>query len=1717
MANVYINGTLLLDGNLTVSEDVTVTSSGLVIPVSDEDTMKEFYSYRSNTYTTANGQGRAISSTTGNIYIQGLINGSSQGFGANEGPGCNSVLLASDGTSMPGYGASHAGLGYVSQDTLVIPAPIRSPYGHWETPVSLGSGSGYYDTTDWYNLGFQPEDTHGGGAVKLEAKSGTVQVDGTIIVNGDSAYNTGGGAGGSVWIIGWDVAGSGTISADGGMTRLAQNCGGGSGGYISLWYSQHNTFSGILSAAGGSTLSETNKAEDGKIYIKEVLPILEEKFTGHVLNTKWWDTTNAVDVNNDLTLTSQGNYSPYALSKYYVSGDNITASVDYIPEGTLTSNHTDFLLYADSLNWVGLSRRYGGLYGVSFANGVFSFSGIEVDYTNLSFRVVKRDSTFSFQYYDSTSTPQTIYSDVQPDLANKAFYVKLGLENPESEAFRVEIVRITALDYARGYFLTSEPMLDTTDVALNNIWGGSQYLGIDFTCEGARVRWDSPGLTGDLSSIIEAGDIFRVIYRGDSSLNDSTASFDNLKIEEGIITGAETTDSVLYVDSDFGSDSSSGEQLTPLKNFFVATAWSKRGGTIVLYDGTHNATEVIRKDLTIRGAEGGKPLVTSQYVLDSTGSGWEKTAISFFGCQGVVDNVEITGSETGIIVENGNFDISRTEIHDTTTGIKFVNCDPVIARNKLYNISGSAMEFTESRNPSIYSNVVYGSAVAVCATDTSGVVISSNTFDSRNTIGSTHIILDNSPGIVASNNLTYADVGLQASLDSSVVSYNNNYYQTATPYSRPPDASANDMSADPLYFFHLSHDFHLDSSSPNIGTGLLDYDTYLIDFDGASRLDKTVMHSDIGAFSYIDTAYPPGYAVTSAGDDFWNSGSIGSPYRTFDKAMLVADATIRIDGGHYDTFYLMLNPCFDGSNSVSLYVYTERIHHFVTYRTLSALDVTHGFVDLGFLVTSDDTSHVALNIIGGPSQTYGIDYVVEEGAIIWKGYQLDSFLLPGDVLRIVYDGLLQKRALNTLILHQHYSNIEFDRAIFVSPSGSDSTDLGGDGTNTGGTGSFELPYRTITTALANSSAGDNIVAIAGEYPLFKGVSDRVLVPAIDRTAVADVNSRRYIMDLFAQKDFRAFGATLYDAPLWDFSYSGSSYVTSGNGFLSLTYDGTNTARADSIFKVVNDFEVQAELRNALDPIKFMVTSPDNTVMVSFNDGSYAATVITGGKNYICQSTLSTFDSTYVPRLMTEYIAVTSTDIDSQYVPLSFIPEPGDCSNVALSIVGGISQDYGTDFYIEDSRIKWGDSDGLSELDPGDILRITYVDRNVSAPVQFSMSLIGQRFTIKAFDNGSWVVLNRRDMIGSYQGPWTVSFVMDTASDGIAHHCTYGRGFVSRLLTIGNSFTNTSSDRVLATSTERKNVVLYKGSLTSANAHNYNWNLVCSQMVYTGVNQSVIFNDALYAVGNMGYGTGKLIKTNTAFNAWEDVLGFYEGTDAIFSIVVHNSELYASTLSGKLIKMNATEDAWVSVADQFNAEILGVLLSYGGKLYAGTGYSAQLVRLNDAGNALQLVADTYDVDEALISSLAVYNGRIYATTFNWSPADALLRLNLAENAWELVATNYSAEIYWAASLTVFNGRLYSTVYGNLLKLNLAGNAWELVRPPFGGEIFILSLLVFNNKLYATTEGHAKLLRLNDAEQWEEICSQTFDQTLAYGIVFNNKIYATTEPNGLLLVY
>jgi hypothetical protein len=1383
---ITISGTLILNGNLTSNEGIEITSTGIVIPVPDVETKNSFFSYQSNSYIWSNGQGRCLTSTTGNIRLDGLIDGRLQGFTSNQGPGANSILIDSSGNILQGYGATHAGLGALFNPINSIPPP-KSPYGFRESPVSLGSGGGFYtaDSSSIFTFG---EYVIGGGAIKIVAPSGSIRIDGDIIMDGQSSIHAGGAAGGSVWLVGWDVTGDGMISANGGTTLAPINAGGGGGGYISVWYEKSYSFSGTMSVTGQS---------DGKVFIKQIEPFFEEPFSGTILNQKWWASDSTP--NNGIQLISQNYISSATTSIFGISGKNIVIDADYFSVGNEAGQYEiQFVLWADPYNWVGLARRKTGLFGISSSGGVTSASGIPFPYEDLTFRIMKNDSTFSFQYYDTTSSPLTIYTDVLPGLANLDFKVMVEVDKFPQSTFLVDQLRLTPLDIENGYLQLSAVPSDQTAVALNIINGSPQIYGTDFTVSGNHLCWESP-----LQTFLDVGDILRVVYPWTyDNTSIMQAGFGNVTVYQGVLDNHITQDSVLYVDSDYGSDSNNGTQLKPLQNLFVATAWSQPGGTVVLYDGTYAPTQVRLKDITIRGAEGADPYISSQLALGTTGSGWEVNALNFYKSKGLVYNVQAGNSTNGIRVENSpDFEIAKSTAFGNTNGISFINSDPVVRRSLLYGNSVS-IDLISCNNVDINSNVIYDSSVGVNAIQCQDVAVVGNTIDNNTTA----VVLGSSTGIVSSNSITSGQVGLQASLDSSVASFSNNYFNLVTSYTRPPDASANDISEDPLYVDEPNHNYHIATGSPNIGAGDSTYDDFFTDYDGVSKIDGS---STIGAFEYLSGNNHTGdFYVEGSGYDFRNLGGINDPFRTLDKALLVADATTHIDGGHYDTYYLNLHNQYVDLNQ--LFIYTPVINHLVSYKTLLPNNIERGYYYLpGFLVNSRDSSNVALNVIGGPALVYGQEYKVEAGGLMWVWDGTNHITTPegvpllaeGDTLRITYLGQMQYKALNALTLHSHYSNLDQSSVIFVSPGGSDSTVLGGDGTNTGGTGSFNLPFRSIDKALGVSSPGTNIVAIAGEYPIFQPLNDRVLVTAIDRTVVT--NGQEFLEDDFSPNDFRAFGTALTGPIPWNFTFSGSSYAVSGGGFLSLTYDGNSPVRADSIFQLGGNFNVQATLIDFVGPLQMRITGPDATFFVNYYNQDYTCGSIAGG-TYACNGTV---DYTALPGLtfITDYVPVSYENIENQYIPLAFLP--ADCSNIAVNIVGGTAQNFGEDFTIQDGNLTWDSSSSLSDLDAGEILRVIYgMGNNTFAPIRVEMNLTDNRLTTKLFSQGVWKTAYRKD-IGDSTGPWIVSFVIDsTGADSVS--CLNGRGFVSGFVAIADSITNSNIARPYGNITERKNLVLF---------------------------------------------------------------------------------------------------------------------------------------------------------------------------------------------------------------------------------------------------------------------------------------------------------------------
>jgi len=123
----------------------------------------------------------------------------------------------------------------------------------------------------------------------------------------------------------------------------------------------------------------------------------------------------------------------------------------------------------------------------------------------------------------------------------------------------------------------------------------------------------------------------------------------------------------------------------------------------------------------------------------------------------------------------------------------------------------------------------------------------------------------------------------------------------------------------------------------------------------------------------------------------------------------------------------------------------------------------------------------------------------------------------------------------------------------------------------------------------------------------------------------------------------------------------------------------------------------------------------------FFDGGYflgsGANISVAGDLYIggCQfqntdATLR-FDGTFTYNpapftepLITEEFNLSATQILDKKVRLAQINTP---SRVVLSIVGGVTQQYGTDYYVVDEDLRWDGKLLENSLSEGDILRITY--------------------------------------------------------------------------------------------------------------------------------------------------------------------------------------------------------------------------------------------------------------------------------------------------------------------------------------------------------------------------------------------------------------------------
>ena len=201
--------------------------------------------------------GVTLQANTLTVDAGGLIESDGQGYAIAAGPGAG---VDGDKAS----GAGHGGVGGDSSSGVLG----GNAYGSLYEPITLGSGGG--NSSNYWSRGGGGS---GGGAIKIEAENeiilnGIISSNGFDGVEGSYGYDSGGGSGGSIWVITDTFSGSGEIQANGGTA--GSEGGGGAGGRVAI-YTENLSPSIQLSVNGGSGY-ETGG--EGTTYLDDLDPVL---------------------------------------------------------------------------------------------------------------------------------------------------------------------------------------------------------------------------------------------------------------------------------------------------------------------------------------------------------------------------------------------------------------------------------------------------------------------------------------------------------------------------------------------------------------------------------------------------------------------------------------------------------------------------------------------------------------------------------------------------------------------------------------------------------------------------------------------------------------------------------------------------------------------------------------------------------------------------------------------------------------------------------------------------------------------------------------------------------------------------------------------------------------------------------------------------------------------------------------------------------------------------------------------------------------------------------------------------------------------------------------------------------------------------------------------------------------------------------------------------
>ncbi|MGE0267302.1 MAG: hypothetical protein AB7S78_02425 [Candidatus Omnitrophota bacterium] len=258
--------TITLNDASVTTTDGTVTITGTQLIVDGASSLSLNYE---DTLFIKDVSVTGTSSIEGNLFLQAnnltiaagsKVSADSKGFKGGMGVG-----RGFPNQGQGGGGGGYGGVGGTSDGGV--------EYGSATAPVDRGSGGAGPGFTPAGEAFVPSSGGAGGGRIQLNIAD-TLTINGILSAKGGMGLpqgsQSGGGSGGSIFVITEKFTGSGTITANGGNSQATGGSaagGGGAGGRIAIFHRQTETFSGTPTATGGDGVGDDG--DDGTVIVSQ--------------------------------------------------------------------------------------------------------------------------------------------------------------------------------------------------------------------------------------------------------------------------------------------------------------------------------------------------------------------------------------------------------------------------------------------------------------------------------------------------------------------------------------------------------------------------------------------------------------------------------------------------------------------------------------------------------------------------------------------------------------------------------------------------------------------------------------------------------------------------------------------------------------------------------------------------------------------------------------------------------------------------------------------------------------------------------------------------------------------------------------------------------------------------------------------------------------------------------------------------------------------------------------------------------------------------------------------------------------------------------------------------------------------------------------------------------------------------------------------------------